>query len=101
MTTTVGLWVTLEARPGREDALAAFLRQGAVLVEEDEPLTLAWFAVRTGASTFAIFDAFAEEAGREAHLSGPVAQALRSVGADLLAAAPVVRPVDVVASHVR
>ncbi len=97
---TVGLWVTIEARPGREQDLAAFLERGATLVEE-EPLTAAWFALRVDQSTFAIFDAFAEDAGRRAHLSGAVAQALASVADDLLAAPPRIRPVDVVAARVR
>ncbi len=98
---TVGLWVTLEAKPGREQDLADLLAQGAALVRDREPLTAAWFAVRTGSATFAIFDAFATDDGREAHLTGPVADALRSVGPNLLAAHPGVTPVDVLASVVR
>ena len=54
---TVGLFVTLEAKPGKEDDVAAFL-QGAVPLVEQEPQTTAWFALRLGPSRFAIFDAF-------------------------------------------
>ena len=71
----VGLLVTLEAKPGKESDLAAFLK-GALPLVEEEPQTTAWFAVHLGSSRFAIFDAFPSEAGREAHLAGPVAAAL-------------------------
>ena len=69
---TVGLWVRLEGKPGKEGDVEAFLNSGRALVE-DEPETIAWFAVRLSSTTFAIFDAFASETGREAHLSGRVA----------------------------
>jgi quinol monooxygenase YgiN len=92
----VGLLVTLEAKPGKEDDLAAFLR-GALPLVEQEPQTTAWFAVRLGSSRFAIFDAFPNEAGREAHLSGPVAAALMESAPELLASGPVIETVDVLA----
>lgn len=100
MTLTVGLLVTLTAAPGREQDVAAFLEQGAALVEQ-EPGTPAWFAFRLDPTTFAVFDAFADDTGRQAHLSGAVAQALASVTEDLLAGPPRIEPVDVVASFVR
>jgi quinol monooxygenase YgiN len=100
MTMTVGLWVTLESKPECAEDVAVFLASGADLVQQ-EPLTLAWFAVRLDETTFGIFDAFATDDGRQAHLSGAVAQALGSVAATLLAAPPVIRSVDVVASIVR
>lgn len=93
----VGLWVRLEAKPGKETAVEAFLRSGLPLVEA-EPATTVWFGVRIGPSTFAIFDAFADEAGRTAHLSGAVAAALGQQAADLLAAPPVIERVDVLAA---
>ena len=96
---TVGLWVRLEAKPGREAELQAFLKAGAELVEaEAEPETLVWFAVRIAPSTFAIFDAFADEAGRSAHLIGRVAAALGEHASSLLAAAPVIERFDVLAA---
>jgi quinol monooxygenase YgiN len=94
---TVGLWVRLEAKPGREADLAAFLRGAAPLVQE-EPATLVWFGVRLGPSTFGIFDVFPDEAGREAHLSGRVAAALGEHAPSLLAGPPVIERVDVLAS---
>ncbi len=69
------LLVTLEAKPGKEAEVERFLNAGLTLVEE-EPATIAWFAIRLGKSTFGIFDAFPDEAGRQAHLTGKVAAAL-------------------------
>ena len=94
---TVGLWVRLEAKPGKERDVEAFLESGRALVD-DEPETIAWFAVRLSSTTFAIFDVFASEAGREAHLSGRVAAALMENAAELLAQAPTIEKLDVIAS---
>ena len=96
-TVNVALWVLLEAKPGKEEAVADFLRQGKALVEA-EPATIAWFGVRLGPSTFAIFDAFPNEAGRQAHLSGKVAAALMEKAGDLLAQPPSIQKADVLAS---
>ena len=93
----VALYVSLEAKPGQEEAVAEFLRQGKALVEA-EPATIAWFGVRLGPSTFAIFDAFPDEAGRQAHLAGKVAAALMAKAGDLLAQPPAIRKADVLAS---
>jgi quinol monooxygenase YgiN len=92
----VGLLVTLEAKPGKEDDLVAFLK-GALPLVEEEPQTTAWFAVRLAPSRFAIFDAFPSEAGREAHLAGPVAAALIENAPELLASEPSIETVDVLA----
>jgi quinol monooxygenase YgiN len=94
--TTVGLIVRLQAKPGKEDELADFLRSAVPLVQA-EPATTAWFAVQIDASTFAIVDAFPDQAGRQAHLEGAVAAALFGKADDLLAAAPAVEQVDVLA----
>ena len=66
---TVGLLVRLEAKPGKADEVAHFLEQALPQVEQ-EPATTAWFAIRLSPSTFGIFDAFPDNSGREAHLSG-------------------------------
>jgi quinol monooxygenase YgiN len=94
---TVGLWVRLEAKPGHEADLAAFLHAAAALAGT-EPQTLIWFAVRLAPSTFGIFDAFPDEAGRAAHLMGPVAQALGDQAPTLLAGPPVIERLDVLAA---
>jgi quinol monooxygenase YgiN len=94
---TKGLLVRLEAKPGKEADVQAFLEQGRALVEQ-EPATTAWFAIRTGPTSFGIFDVFPDDAGRDAHLQGAVAQALGEQGADLFAAEPVIEQLDVIAS---
>jgi len=97
MTVNVGLLVTLEAKPGKEDQLGAFLRAGLALVER-EPATVTWYAFRQDQATFGIFDTFGTEDGRQAHLSGEVAAALGQIADDLLASAPQIRPIDVLAA---
>ena len=92
----LALWVRLEAKPGREKDLENFLHQGLALVQQ-EPGTTSWFALRLGASTFGIFDTFADEAGRQAHLSGQVAAALNA-NADMFAKPPEIAKVEVLAA---
>ena len=91
---TVGLFVRLEAKPGKAEELAAFLKQGLQLANQ-ETTTPLWFALRLGPATFAIFDAFRDEAGRQAHLDGPIARALMAQAPTLLATPPVIERVDV------
>ena len=90
------LLVRLEAKPGKEADVESFLRGGLSVVNE-EPATTAWFAIRMGPSTFGIFDAFPDEAGRQAHLSGRVAAALMAKAPELLAQPPIIEKVDVLA----
>lgn len=71
-------FITLKAKPGQEENLAAFLAGGAKAVAATEPLTLSWFSVRIDANTFGIIDFFADQAGQDAHVSGQVAAALKS-----------------------
>ena len=93
----VALFVRLEAKPGKEKDVERFLMEGLPLVME-EPATAAWFGIRLGPSTFGIFDAFPDEAGRQAHLSGRVAAALMAKAAELLSAPPSIEKVDVLAA---
>ena len=92
--TKVGLFVRLEAKPGKEEELAAFLMQGLELATQ-ETTTPVWFAFRLGGGSFAIFDAFADETGRQAHLNGPIAKALMEHAPNLLAAPPAIDQLDV------
>lgn len=92
----VALFVRLEAKPGKEKEVENFLLDGLPIVQE-EPATTAWFGIRLGPSTFGIFDAFPDEAGRQAHLSGKVAAALMAK-AELLAKPPSIEKVDVLAA---
>lgn len=93
---TVGLLVLLEAKAGKEDALASFLA-GALPLAQQEPQTTAWFAVRLGPARFAIFDAFPDESGRDAHLAGQIAAALMEQAPELLAQAPSIEMAEVLA----
>ena len=77
----VGLYVKLEAKPGKEDEVEQFLKDGLPIVQE-EPDTVAWFAIRLGPSTYGIFDVFSDESGRQAHLSGQVAAAIMEKSPD-------------------
>ncbi|HWN99190.1 MAG TPA: antibiotic biosynthesis monooxygenase [Blastocatellia bacterium] len=94
---SVALLVRLEAKPGKEAEVESFLRSGLAIVQE-EPATTAWFAIRMGPSTFGIFDAFPDDSGRQAHLTGRVAAALMASAADLLSQPPVIEKVDVLAA---
>jgi len=91
---TLGLLARLEAKPGKENELAAFLKQGLQLANQ-EATTPLWFALRLGPTTFGIFDAFTDETGRQNHLNGPIAKALMANAPNLLASAPVIEKVDV------
>ncbi|MFM0038920.1 antibiotic biosynthesis monooxygenase [Paraburkholderia strydomiana] len=93
----LALYVHLEAKPGKEKEVEAFLLGGLPLVEQ-EPATTAWFALRLGPSSFGIFDAFPDEAGRDAHLNGKVAAALMAQAGELLASPPSINKVDVLAA---
>ena len=91
------LFVRLEAKPGKEAEVEQFLRDGLLPVLE-EPATTTWFGLRFGPSTFGIFDAFPDEAGRQAHLTGRVAAALMAKAGELFAQPPVIEKVDVLAA---
>jgi quinol monooxygenase YgiN len=88
------LFVRLEAKPGKENDVEEFLKQGLQLAQQ-ETTTPLWFALRLGKSTFAIFDAFRDESGRQTHLNGPIAKALMAQAPNLLAAPPSIEPLDV------
>ena len=91
---TLSLFARLEAKPGKEKEVAAFLEQGLQLANQ-ETTTPVWFALRLGPTTFAIFDAFRDETGRENHLNGPIAKALMAQAPSLFAAPPVIERMDV------
>ncbi|MEM7160619.1 MAG: hypothetical protein AAF799_47725 [Myxococcota bacterium] len=91
---TVGLLATLVAKPGKEAEVAELLQAGQQLVEQ-EAQTLIWFSFRISEDTFGIYDAFADEAGRAAHLEGRLAAALMGRADELLAVAPRIEPVQI------
>lgn len=92
-----GLFVRVEAKPGKEAEVARFLESGLPLVQA-EAGTTAWFGIQLGPSTFGIFDAFADEAGRNAHLSGKVADALKAKAPELFSQPPSIEKVEVLAA---
>jgi quinol monooxygenase YgiN len=87
-------FVRLEAKPGKEADVVAFLESGLSLAQE-EARTPIWFALRFSESTFGIFDAFESEDNREAHLRGPIGQALMAKADELFVGALKIEPVDV------
>jgi quinol monooxygenase YgiN len=91
------LFVRLEAKPGRENDIAEFLKSAQPLAEK-EPGTITWYAFRIGSSTFGIFDTFNDEAGRQAHLSGPIAAALMAKASELFAKPPVIEQLNILAA---
>jgi quinol monooxygenase YgiN len=93
----VALLVRVEARPGKAEEVASFLGAAESIVRE-EPGTTTWFAFRTGSSTFGIFDAFPDDAARQAHLSGQVAAALVERAPELFTGEPVIEELDVLAA---
>jgi quinol monooxygenase YgiN len=95
----VALFVRLKAKPGKEVDVARFLESGLALANQ-ETTTPIWFALRLGPTTFGIFDAFADDAGRKAHLAGPIAAALMAKASELLAEPPQIEQVDVLGAKI-
>jgi quinol monooxygenase YgiN len=93
----VALLVRLEAKPGKEAEVEKFLNGGLPIVEQ-EPATITWYAIKLGPSTFGIFDTFSDEKGRQAHLSGKVAEALMAKAADLFSQPPQIEQVEILAA---
>ncbi|MGA7224018.1 MAG: antibiotic biosynthesis monooxygenase [Candidatus Acidiferrales bacterium] len=93
----IGLLVTLEARTGKEADAEAFLRSVQPLALDEEG-TLKWYAIKLGPKKFGIFDTFANEAGRDAHLTGDIAKALGARASELFAVPPQVEKIEVLAN---
>jgi quinol monooxygenase YgiN len=96
----LALLVRLEAKPGKEGAIADFLR-GALPLVQEEPATNPWFAFQIGPSTFGIFDAFPDDSARQTHLAGPIAAALKEKASELFAQPPTIEKLDVLASKLK
>ena len=97
MTVHKALLARLEAKPGKEAAVQDLL-VSAVALANEEARTKVWFALKLGPSTFGVFDAIADDAGRQAHLQGPIAQALMAKAPELFSKPPQIDPVDVLAA---
>ena len=96
MAVSKGLWVQIQAKDGKEDEVEQML-SGAIETIQAEEGTTAWFALKIGPSKFGIFDAFADDAGRDAHLNGEVAKALMGAVGDLIEEPEIDRP-DILAA---
>ena len=90
----LALSARMEAKPGKEAAVADLLAAGLDLARQ-EATTPIWFALRLSPTTFGVFDAFHDEAGRQTHLAGPIAQALVAKAPELFVAPPSIVPVEV------
>ncbi len=93
----LGIFVTLDAKPGKADEVADFLR-GALPLVEAETGTTGWYALQLTDSQFAIFDTFANDHDRDAHLSGQVAAALMEKAPDLFDRTPLIHKVEILAA---
>ncbi len=90
------LYVNLKAKPGKEADVESFLKQGAEMAAE-EAGTISWFGLKEGEGRYGVFDTFDSEQGRDAHLNGPIAKALMAKASELLAEAPQIHKIDVLA----
>lgn len=93
----VALLVRLEAIPGKEREVEEFLRGGLPIVQ-GEPATIAWLGIKFGPTSYGIFDAFPDNDGRQAHLSGKVAAALAAKASELFSQPPTFEKVNVLAA---
>ena len=96
---SVGLFVRIEAKPGKEDDVAAFLMQGLELAGQESTTPL-WLALRLGPTTFGVFDSFRDEAGRQTHLNGPIRKALMELAPTHLVSAPSIEQIDVLGAKI-
>jgi quinol monooxygenase YgiN len=92
----IGISIRLVAKPGKEDELAAFLTSALPLAQQ-EAETIRFYVTRINQSTFGVFDTFEAEAGRSTHLNGPIAAALMEKAPDLLAVAPIIEQIELLA----
>jgi quinol monooxygenase YgiN len=95
----LAIWVEVEAKPGKEQTVAEFLKSAQPMAEK-EPGTVTWYAVKLGGAKFGIFDTFADEKGRDAHLTGEIAKALFGKAQDLFVQEPKVHKLDILAAKV-
>jgi hypothetical protein len=93
----IGLLVTLEARAGKEAEAEAFLKSAQPLALNEKG-TLKWYAFKIGPAKLGIFDTFANEAGRNTHLTGDIAKALGARASELFAVSPQVEKVEILAT---
>src|SRR5580700_3949460 len=96
----LAIWAMLEAKPGKEKEVEAFLKSALPLAEQEKG-TVTWYAIKMGPGKYGIFDTFADENGRNAHLTGPIAKALFAKADELFAKAPEIAKPEVLAAKTR
>lgn len=96
----LAIWAQLQAKPGKEKELEDFLKSAQPLAER-EPGTVTWYAIKMGPGSYGIFDTFADENGRNAHLTGEIAKALFAKAGELLAKPPEIAKPDILASKTK
>lgn len=96
----LALYVPLKSKPGKEKELEAFLKQGAEMAAK-EPGTVTWYAMNEGGGRYSIFDTFNDEAGRDAHVNGPIAKALMAKAGELLAEPPQINKITLLATKAK
>jgi len=95
----LAIWAELEAKPGKEEEVANFLKSAQPLAEKEQG-TITWYAMRLGGPKFGIFDTFADEKGRDAHITGDIAKALFARAQELFAKEPVIHKLELLAAKV-
>jgi quinol monooxygenase YgiN len=93
----LAIWAQLEAKPGKEQEVETFLKSAQPLAEKEQG-TISWYAIKMGPSKYGIFDTFADENGRNAHLNGEIAKALFSKAQDLFVKSPEIAKPEILAS---
>jgi quinol monooxygenase YgiN len=93
----LAIWAQLEAKPGKEKEVEEFLKSAQPLAER-EPGTISWYAIKMGPAKYGIFDTFADENGRNAHLNGEIAKALFAKAKDLFSKPPDIAKPEVLAA---
>ena len=96
----LALYVSLKAKPGKEAEVEEFLKLGAQMAA-NEPGTVTWYGLKEDDGLYSVFDTFEGEAGREAHLNGEIAKALMAKASELLADAPKIHKITLVAAKAR
>jgi quinol monooxygenase YgiN len=95
----LAIWAEVEAQPGKEQAVEEFLKSAQALAEKEQE-TVTWYAVKLGGAKFGIFDTFADEKGRNAHLNGEIAKALFGKAQELFVKEPQVHKIEILAAKV-
>jgi quinol monooxygenase YgiN len=94
-----GILAILDAKPGKEKEVEAFFKSAQPLAEKEQGTTT-WFAIHIGSLRYAIFDTFADEKGRDAHLNGEIAKNLFTRALELFESEPDVHNVTILAEKV-